>query len=129
MSTRVEAEFTELVGKTIVGIAPMPVDADTDEITFSCDDGTSFVMWYEPDCCASASIEDVAGDVADLIGSPVIMAEVATKDDTPEDGDGMWTFYKLATAKGYVTLRWYGSSNGYYSISVSFARVESAQEV
>ena len=61
-------------------------------------------------------IEDVCGDIKDLMYSPITQAEVVSEQKDARLGDSQtWTFYKFATAKGSVTLRWLGESNGYYS--------------
>jgi hypothetical protein len=85
-----------------------------------------FELSHNQSCCESVYIESIDGDLKDLIGSPLIMAEVVSN----EEGDGrpkpdssfgdeqLWTFYKFATVKGYVTIRFYGESNGYYSMGV-----------
>ena len=101
-----------------------------EEIWFTTSEGKQYRMFHAQYCCESVTIEDIYGDLADLVGSPILMAEEATSDKNP---DGVterypdsftWTFYKFATRKGYVDIRWYGESNGYYSESVDFEEVE-----
>ena len=92
-------------------------------LLFTLTAGEQFRMWHEQDCCEVVDLEDIAGELADLIGSPLTMAEMVTNAGHTEYGSETWTFYKFATAKGYVTLRWHGESNGYYSESVMFRRV------
>ncbi len=111
--------FTELLGKTIHKIQI----TDNDHITFVCTTGQEFVMYHSQDCCERVNIEDIAGDLEHLLSSPVTMAEEATNSsiNPPEYAESFtWTFYKLATVKGYVTIRWLGQSNGYYSEAVTF---------
>lgn len=112
--------FDFLKGKTL---ASVDVSDDKSRITFKTDDGLVLLMNHEQDCCESVVVEDVAGDLADLIGSPIIVAnEVSGTCETDDryGGDMQWTFYNLATNKGGVTIRWLGESNGYYSTDVSF---------
>jgi len=121
-------EITELIGKTLINI---DVDMEKDEIIFTCDNGDMYKMYHQQDCCESVVIDDINGDINDLIGSPILIAEELTFLDEnldnvekPEYQDSFtWTFYKLATIKGFVDIRWYGDSNGYYSESVDFKKL------
>lgn len=110
----------ELIGRTIAH-ADCSVGADT--ARFSLDDGRICRFWHDDDCCEDVRIEDVIGDIADLVGSPLVLAEEVSEADGPtiEDADSYtWTFYRFATVKGTVTIRWLGTSNGYYSEGVSW---------
>jgi hypothetical protein len=111
---------SELVGKVIVDISQVY----NDELTFKTSDGKTYRMFHDQDCCETVYIEDIVGNLADLLNSPVLMAEEVSEDDENASEVGTWTFYKFATIKGYVTIRWYGSSNGYYSTSVDFVEVK-----
>lgn len=119
------ANVSELLGKTITEIKGGAKGDDRMEIRTS--DGGFYAFHHDQDCCESCYIEDVAGDLSDLIGEPLLEAEEVTSRENPPDykpGEYQesftWTFYKLGTRKGGVTIRWYGESNGYYSESVSF---------
>ena len=141
-----ETGIEQLLGKTLTSVVIK--NADNDEIIFTVDDGTEYKMYHRQDCCESVSIDDINGDLNDLVGSPILVAEEnSSSEHTPEqlaekekkkleEGDNYydyeysftWTFYKLATIKGYVDIRWYGSSNGYYSESVDLVKVGSKND-
>ena len=110
-----------LKGKTLVDIKIN--DADN-YIEFKDSDGNVYEMFHSQDCCESVGIDDIEGNLTDLIGSPLLVAEEVNNGDLSAkdvyDDSYTWTFYKFATEKGYVTIKWYGTSNGYYSEGVDF---------
>lgn len=115
--------FEVLKGCTLVGIIGLQENSKL--IEFHVDDGRVFELLHHQDCCEDVSVVDVTGDAADLIGSPLLLAEVATNSDDLPPPDSYaeswtWTFYKLATVKGDVAIRWLGMSNGYYGEGVDF---------
>ncbi len=123
-----ELDFSVLKGKTLRAISGCK---DDEEMTFTTIDGEVYRLYHNQDCCESVTIEDICGDLGDLIGSPILVAEEVTHEqDTNPQGvpeqeyqdSFTWTFYKLDTFKGSVTIRWYGESNGCYSESVDFAK-------
>jgi hypothetical protein len=110
-------DFASMVGKTVTGITGCRVGSEDMEITFS--DGTVCRMWHSQDCCENIQIEEIHGDPADFVGQAVVSAEASEVDVPVSDGDQTDTFYKLACANGYLTIRWMGESNGYYSTTVA----------
>lgn len=111
-------EFSEIVGKT-----PVEINNNGDTIEIKMSDGSHYAMMHYQNCCESVHVEDISGDLDDLLNTPITLAEVRSNRVTHEYGDKRWTFYELHSARGYATIRWYGSSNGYYSTSVDFLRV------
>lgn len=110
-----------LLGRTFTNVE----QRNNDSVIFIEGDGTEWGLWHDNICCESVYLEDIIGNLQDLVGAPLLMAEESISDDPPlsEYHDSYtWTFYKFATMKGYVTLRWYGSSNGYYSETVNLHR-------
>jgi hypothetical protein len=109
-----------LTGKTLESL----VD-EGNELIFKTTDGETYRMYHDQDCCESVVLDDVVGDLQDLVGSVILVAE-EVEGESPADFEAYesytWTFYKFATRKGYVDLRWLGQSNGYYSESVSFRK-------
>jgi hypothetical protein len=114
-----------LLGKTMVSVEADEVYA----LEFTTDDGRRYKLHHDQDCCESVTIESIVGDLADLVGTPLLIAE-EIRGESPDGWEAgeytesyTWTFYKFATRKGYVDVRWFGESNGYYSESVDFAEV------
>jgi hypothetical protein len=103
----------------MLGLVFTDVTQSVDELRFKCAEGT-FIFFHDQDCCESVEIESVVGDLQDLVGEPLLLAE-ESNGETPvgytfeyEPDSYTWTFYKFATRKGYVDVRWLGESNGYY---------------
>lgn len=116
-------EWEALKGVTLIDICVHKDQDRGDFIEFIADDDTRFFMLHEQDCCESVVIEDICGDLKDLVGSPILDAFENTTETLDKDDDHVtYSFYTLSTSEGAVTIRWYGISNGYYSESVSLFR-------
>lgn len=136
-----EIELGVLVGKTVIEILNTG-----DELIFICEDGKKYKLYHSQDCCESVYIEDINGDLQDLVGSPILLSDCVSNPEFEQayedkynktneygyrtDDEGSWypdshtwSFYKFATIKGYVDVKWFGTSNGYYSERVSFEEV------
>ena len=109
-------DVSEMLGKTFSRVV-----SDGDKVTFENDE-VRYVLYHDTDCCESVIVEDIIGDIEDLENLPLLISREDTNADDPGTCQGesyTWTFYNFATFKGYVTIRFLGESNGYYSEDVN----------
>ena len=128
MNTRIKELFNQTIKK-------IEINEGRDQMTFELENGKTYQFYHEQECCEQVKIEDINGNLDDLIGCPLLLSEESTSNKNPENIDKnkeqlkyqdsfTWTFYRFATVKCYVTIRWYGMSNGCYSESVKFKEIK-----
>lgn len=108
-------DVEEMLGQTFSRVV-----SDGDTVTFENDE-VRYVLYHQEDCCESVIVEDIIGDIEDLEKLPLLIAREDTNaegEELPNEESYTWTFYNFATFKGYVTIRFLGTSNGYYSEDV-----------
>ena len=116
--------FADLIGLELKNVTG---SVGSEELEFCFSDGNKLRLYHSQDCCESVSVNDIDGDIQDLVGGVVLEFEEAASSDRDANAEVpnewaesfTWTFYKVATTKGFVNIRWLGESNGYYSESVS----------
>lgn len=121
-----QCSVSDLKGKTLASIRG---EVGDEEIVFVTTTGETFRLYHSQSCCEQVSVEDIVGDLQDLVGSEILVAD-EVEGKSPADFDETnydsytWTYYKFATFKGYVDIRWFGTSNGYYGEGVDFEKVK-----
>lgn len=116
-------KFEELKGCILKKVS---INEHNDEIIFETEDGRTFKMLHFQDCCESVSIDQIDGNFNDLIGEEILDAYESSesKEDSEWGESQTWTFYRISTFSGTVSIKWFGVSNGYYSESVDFVELK-----
>ena len=90
-----------IIGKTIVKIEGLYHFSE--KVTFIFSDGDKLVMQH-PGTYSNVEVDDICGDIEDLLNSPLLRAEEVKHLNLPAkesyQSNYTWTFYKFATIKG-----------------------------
>ena len=110
---------TDDIMKAMVGEIPTKITVDDvkEELIFHFEYG-NVIFYHEQDCCENVYIESINGDIDDLVGVPLLVAEERVSSKEEAYGSSTWTFYVFRNIKTSIDIRWVGISNGYYSESV-----------
>lgn len=111
-----------LINKVLTKIEQIP-DKDGDTIHFWTKCGKHYRMYHEQDYCEDVYVDDIVGDLQGLLGLVIDASCETNKGVGTQNETYTWTFYKIQGEKENVTIRWYGTSSGYYCEEVDFQEV------
>lgn len=98
---------------------------EEEELFFNLENGKSYRFYHEQDCCEFVFIEDINGNIDDIIAKEILKFEERTEYSSDEwENSQTYTFYDIETFDKHIQIRWCGSSNGYYSESVDFEEIK-----
>lgn len=114
-------DINEMIGKTIVKI----VNVNDDCLYFYLENGDYYMFLHkdDDDCHGDVRIESICGSLHNILNSPLTVAKATYSCGLTDDIDNFlpdwkqetctWSFYKFATDKGCITVRWFGTSTNY----------------
>lgn len=120
----------EIVGKVLVKIEGLKEESE--KVVLHFNDNTQMVFEHYQDCCEYIYLLDYICDVDLSKPTVILQAEERTSNDIScpvtglgkDDDSNTWTFYSINTTTGEIFMRWYGSSNGYYSEEVDYRLIQ-----
>ena len=115
-------DISILVGKKITNI-----DDRCDGYLFHTDDNKIYLMSHRQNCCESVGVQDISGNLQDLVGEVVSYAdsdcETPPGEDVSHYDSFTFTNFHIKSGQIYVKITWLGTSNGYYGEGVDFEEI------
>ena len=72
-------QIEDLLNQTIISVNGF--EEGSDEIRITTKEGNTYRMYHDQDCCESVNINEIIGDVNDILDSPILRAEEKTNSE------------------------------------------------
>jgi ribulose bisphosphate carboxylase small subunit len=101
------------------------LEEESESVEIHLANGYKIIFWHDQECCEDVHLleyDDIQAE--ELVGGLLISVECESTGlglselDKKDLQSATWTFYRIRTTKQDITLRFLGSSNGYYSEDV-----------
>lgn len=99
---------------------------DSDKfVSITLENGYALYLYHARNCCESVYLSEGEDELSSLVGETLISYDhIHGGNESSEFFEKEWNFVNIVTDKSSVQLRFDGSHNGYYSVSISSSLVD-----